>query len=113
DYVGVIIGDDLIYRDGVVKTDHTKRAKTDRSLFGIKKMFKEQPEKASKLADNIIRNTYRTLMTRGQKGCFVYCTDKELGEYLKCRLRNIQEYDRDEFFRDSLHVAESKKGYSY
>src|SRR5690606_3764398 len=26
-------------------------------------------------------NTYRTLMTRGQKGCYLFCTDKETREY--------------------------------
>ena len=36
-----------------------------------------------KLADEIIRNTYRTLMTRGMKGCFVWCCDPLLNEYLK------------------------------
>lgn len=78
EYVGVIIGDDLVYRNGKVITDHTKRAKTDQSLRGIKKLMKEAPEYAQKTADQIIRNTYRTLLTRGQKGCFVYCTDKNL-----------------------------------
>lgn len=68
DYVGVIIGDDLRFENGEVITDHTKRAKSDQSLRGIKKMLKEEPEKAEKVADQIIRNTYRTLMTRGQKG---------------------------------------------
>src|SRR5699024_5360480 len=67
DYVGVIIGDDLFYRDGSVKTDHTKRAKTDHSLFGIKKMMKEKPEEAEKLADDIIRNTYRTLRSEERR----------------------------------------------
>src|SRR5699024_11800529 len=90
--LGVIIGDDLFYRDGSVKTDHTKRAKTDRSLFGIKKMMKEKPEEAEKLADDIIRNTYRTLLTRGQKGCFVFCTDKPLADYLRERIKNVREY---------------------
>jgi uncharacterized protein len=41
------------------------------------------PEKARQMARDIIKNTYRTLMTRGMKGCYVYCVDKELGEYLK------------------------------
>ncbi len=85
DYVGVIIGNDMRYRNGDVITDHTKRAKTDNSLKGLKKMLKEDPKKAKKLADEIIRNTYRTLMTRGQKGCFVYCTDSKLALYLKDR----------------------------
>ncbi|WP_113882487.1 MULTISPECIES: DNA/RNA helicase domain-containing protein [Cytobacillus] len=32
-------------------------------------------EQAQAVADQIIRNTYRTLMSRGQKGCFVFCSD--------------------------------------
>ena len=87
DYVGVIIGEDLIYKDNVILTDYTKRAKTDKSLKGIKKMMKSEPEKAKKIADEIIRNTYRTLMTRGMKGCYIYCVNKDLNEYLKRRIR--------------------------
>ncbi len=83
DYAGVIIGDDMRYENGHIVTDFTKRAKTDQSLKGIKKLYKEQPEYALKEADEIIKNTYRTLMTRGMKGCYVYCTDKNLEEYLK------------------------------
>ncbi|SEI54303.1 hypothetical protein SAMN02910453_0760 [Lachnospiraceae bacterium A10] len=83
DYAGVIIGDDMRYEDGHIVTDFTKRAKTDQSLKGIKKLYKEDPEFALKEADEIIKNTYRTLMTRGMKGCYVYCTDKNLAEYLK------------------------------
>lgn len=83
DYAGVIIGDDMRYEDGHIVTDFTKRAKTDQSLRGIKKLYKENPELALKEADEIIKNTYRTLMTRGMKGCYVYCTDKNLAEYLK------------------------------
>jgi uncharacterized protein len=112
DYVGVIIGDDLVYRDGEVITDYTKRAKTDNSLKGLKKMLKEKPEEAKQLADEIIRNTYRTLMTRGQKGCFVYCTDKELEGYLIERVRDIQQnYEENEFFREMPQVAEDKGEY--
>ena len=86
DYVGVIIGDDMRFEDGHVITDASKRASTDQSLKGIKKMQKEDPDKARKEADEIIKNTYRTLMTRGMKGCYVYCTDPKLAEYLKKRV---------------------------
>ena len=34
-------------------------------------------------ADEIIKNTYRTLMTRGMKGCYIYCTDQKLADYFK------------------------------
>ena len=78
---GVIIGDDFVIRDGRAVTDAAKRATQDRSVHGYKKMLKEQPEHARALADQIIKNTYRTLMTRGQKGCFVYASDPETREY--------------------------------
>ncbi len=84
-YAGVIIGPDLIYRDGKIVTDYTKRAATDQSLKGIKTLAKTNSEKANKIADEIIKNTYRTLLTRGLKGCYVYCCDKELSDYLKKR----------------------------
>lgn len=85
EYVGVIIGDDLRYEDDRLVADYTKRAKTDQSIKGLKKMEKENPDRAHKLADEIIKNTYRTLMTRGMKGCYVYATNPELRDYLKKR----------------------------
>jgi DUF2075 family protein len=85
----VIIGEDLKYRDGEIVADHEARASSDRSLFGIKKMFDEEPEKAAETAEELIKNTYRTLMTRGMKGCYLYCCDEELQEYLETRIENI------------------------
>ena len=83
DYVGVIIGNDMRYENGTVITDFTKRASTDQSLKGIKKLYKKNPQEALSVADEIIKNTYRTLLTRGMKGCHVYCTDPGLRNYLK------------------------------
>lgn len=83
DYVGVIIGPDLKVRDGEVITDVYERSKNDRSIFGIKKMLNENKNQALELSDSIIKNTYRTLMTRGMKGCYIYCTDEETAEYFK------------------------------
>ena len=84
DYVGVIIGDDIRYEDGHIVTDYTKRAATDQSLKGINKIARERGiEEAKKVADSIIKNTYRTLMTRGMKGCYIYCTNKPLSNYIK------------------------------
>ena len=89
DYVGVIIGNDLRYENGHIITDYTKRAKTDTSLNGIKKIAIEQgQEVANKIADNIIKNTYRTLMTRGMKGCYVFCIDKSMRDYLNTLICN-------------------------
>lgn len=86
DYVGVIIGDDMRYENGKIVTDFFKRAKTDQSIKGLKGMYKKDGKRALELADEIIKNTYRTLMTRGQKGCYIYCTDESLSQYLKKRL---------------------------
>lgn len=110
DYVGVIIGDDLLYRDGKIVTDYTKRAKTDQSLKGLKKMLKEDRIRAEKLADEIIRNTYRILLTRGQKGCYVYCTDEQLASYLKYRITRTQTID-NQIDSNRQKVAENPKDY--
>ena len=80
DYIGVIIGNDLRFENGQVITDSSKRAKSDQSLRGLKKRNERE------LADRIIRNTYKTLLTRGQKGCYIYCEDEQLREYFKNRI---------------------------
>jgi len=43
----------------------------------------EDPEQTHTRFDRIIRNTYRTLMTRGMKGCYVYCSDAETEQYFR------------------------------
>jgi DUF2075 family protein len=83
DYVGVIIGPDLVVRDGKVVTDAAKRSRGDSSIKGYIGMLATAPAAAREKADLIIKNTYRTLMTRGTKGCYVYSTDPETNLYLQ------------------------------
>jgi DUF2075 family protein len=83
DHIGVIIGPDLVVRDRKVITDATKRSGMDSSIKGYKKLFKEKPDAATKKADRIIKNTYRTLITRGQKSCSLFCIDPETNDYFK------------------------------
>lgn len=85
DYIGVIIGPDLIVRDGKIITAPEQRDRHDKSIRGYKKLMKENPELARKETDLIIKNTYRTLMTRGMKGCYVFCTDEETARYFRGR----------------------------
>ena len=85
DYVGVIIGPDLVLRDGRLATDPSGRSKMDRSIRGWKTLMRQEPEQTRERLDRIIRNTYRTLMTRGMKGCYIYCTDPGLRDYFKQR----------------------------
>lgn len=86
DYIGVIIGPDLVVRNGQVITSPHERDKNDKSIRGWKKLMKEQPALAQQDTDLIIKNTYRTLMTRGMKGCYLYCTDQETAQYFESRL---------------------------
>ena len=90
EYIGVIFGLDIRFENGKIITDYKKRARTDNSLRGIKKMALENPKKAQEIADKIIRNTYRTLMTRGQKGCYIFCEDKSLSEHIRNRIEVLQ-----------------------
>ena len=83
DYIGVIIGPDLRFENGELVCDVSQRAKTDASIKGIKKMSREDPEKAAALGKELILNTYRTLMTRGMKGCYIYCTDPTLRDAIR------------------------------
>lgn len=83
DYIGVIIGPDFTVRDGQVITSPDQRDKHDKSIRGYKRLSKADPESAKRETDLIIKNTYRTLMTRGMKGCYLYCTDQETAEYFR------------------------------
>lgn len=86
EYVGVIIGDDFLIRNGRVVTNPAARAQTDKSLYGFKKLSQTHPLEAQLRADAIIKNTYRTLMTRGSRGCFIFCTDPETRAYFEKRV---------------------------
>jgi DUF2075 family protein len=79
DYVGVLIGKDLRYENGRVITDKNAISKDDKSS-GIRGASDDE-------ARRLILNTYKTLLTRGQKGCFVYCEDYALREYMKQMIR--------------------------
>jgi uncharacterized protein len=81
DYIGVIIGPDLVIRNGEVITRPQARSRMDQSIKGYKKALREEGEAAQAKVDAIIKNTYRTLMSRGHKGCYIYCTDPETIEY--------------------------------
>lgn len=91
DYVGVIVGPDMVVRNGKIITVPEERASTDKSIAGWKKIAKEEgEEQVRKKLDLIIKNTYRTLMTRGQKGCYVYFTDPETSSYFKSKMKSVK-----------------------
>ncbi|MBR5176997.1 MAG: DUF2075 domain-containing protein, partial [Bacteroidales bacterium] len=77
EYVGVILGKDIYYdaTKGAVMTDKTAISADDHSS-GIRSASEQD-------AARLILNTYKTLLTRGQKGCYVYCEDDALRAYFK------------------------------
>lgn len=79
DYVGVIIGKDLMFNPitSLIETHREYISKDDKSS-GIRTAPQSR-------AHQLILNTYKTLLTRGQKGCYVYCEDKELRDYIKSK----------------------------
>ena len=81
EYAGIIIGNDFIYRDGKIVTDYTKHPK---GAGEFKRPNQRKPLPSdSAIIDRLIRNTYKVLLTRGQKGCYIYVMDPELRAYLR------------------------------
>lgn len=74
-YCGVIIGKDLRYENGRLVFDKTQNARSD-TVSGIRTAD-------DALAERMIRNSYKVLLTRGIKGTFVYCEDAGLSNYMK------------------------------
>lgn len=83
EYVGVIIGNDLLCRGGNVLVNPCARSSDDFTIKGWEQLMKRNPQETKRLLRAIIKNTYRTLMTRGMKGCFLYVCDRELREYVR------------------------------
>lgn len=76
-YVGVFIGKDLYYDGERVRTNRNAISKDDRTS-GIR-----LSTTSDDVADSLIRRTYKVLLTRGLKGCYIYCEDERLREYIK------------------------------
>ena len=86
DTIGVIIGPDLLYRNGELVADPTARATSDKSLTGWRAAMAIDPKATEERVSRLIRNTYRTLMSRGMRSCWVFACDPGLQSYLKQRL---------------------------
>jgi DUF2075 family protein len=75
DYVGVIFGDDLIYNFD------------KQSWEGHPENSSDQVVKRSKGAfTDLVKNTYRVLLSRGMKGCYVYFMDKDTERFFRSRI---------------------------
>ena len=76
DYVGVIFGKDLAY------------SKVTGEWVGRKEYSQDSvvAKRAKESFVHYVRNTYRVLLTRGMKGCYVYFMDVETEEFVRSRL---------------------------
>ena len=79
DYVGVIIGNDLKYDP----EKHTLYVEFEEYKDSSgKKGLKGQQARLTQY----VKQIYKVLMSRGRYGCYVYCRDENLGNYLKSRI---------------------------
>ena len=78
DYVGVIIGNDMKFDPETMEiyADYDNYYDTPG-----KKGLKNQRARLTAY----VKNVYRVLLSRGMKGCYVYCVDKNLQKYIKER----------------------------
>lgn len=79
DYVGVIIGKDLQFDPETKSLFASYTEYKDRTGKGG---LGKEPEKLTEL----IKNIYKTLMSRGMRGCYVYCVDSKLENHFRQRL---------------------------
>ena len=95
DYVGVIWGKDLVYRFDAEGWVGDKTESADQVVKRSKERFVD-----------LVKNTYRVLLSRGLKGCFVHFLDKETERFVRSRMeRRTDEEDT------LLKVAEPAAGY--
>ena len=87
-YCGVIIGKDLVFRDGRIQFNPKANAKTD-GASGIRKS-------APEMAEKLIRNTYYVLLTRGMMGTYVYCEDSALRDHIRSMVLDSKSPDQKE-----------------
>ncbi len=78
-YVGVIIGPDLKYNKEKNKIEVNINELQDAN---VKRGTEER------IVQNYIINTYKVLLERGIKGCFIYACDGSMQEYLKNCIEN-------------------------
>lgn len=74
DYTGVIIGPDLVWRDGRWRTVREANRDPD---------FKSRTRVMDDEFDRLVRNVYKVLLTRGLRGVVLYSTDPATREHLR------------------------------
>jgi DUF2075 family protein len=75
DYVGVIFGPDLVYDPALGSWRGVPGESADRMVKRSKDSFTD-----------LVKNTYRVLLSRGMKGCYVHFMDESTRNFFKSRM---------------------------
>lgn len=97
DYVGVIFARDLLYDPARKKWIGESRSSCDPKFSFNKTDFPKY-----------VKNVYRTLLTRGMKGCYVYFLDKNTESYFRSRIEKYRELKLSDILEDKESVSIDK-----
>jgi hypothetical protein len=78
DYVGVIWGPDLVYESSKEAWSGNREASHDHVVRGSRERFVE-----------LVKNTYRVLLSRGLKGCYVHFMDRGTETFIRNRCEGL------------------------
>jgi DUF2075 family protein len=99
DYVGVIFGEDLVY-------DFDKQEWCGNRNKSADNVVKRSGEKFT----DLVKNTYRVLLSRGMKGCYAYFVNKETERFFKSRIEKPEQFikQRELKFSDLIQEEETE-----
>lgn len=80
-YVGIIIGNDLLYRNGKLIFNREACADSGAMKRSQRQVANNEQISEDDMLEQILR-TYRILMNRAVKGVYIYACDEELSKYL-------------------------------
>jgi hypothetical protein len=80
DYIGVIFGKDLIYNFDKQEWEGHPEESSDNVVKRSKGQFVD-----------LVKNTYRVLLSRGMKGCYVFFMDKDTERFFKSRMEKANQ----------------------
>jgi len=78
DYVGVVFGRDLVYRG--------REGWVGQPEFSHDSVVKSAAKDSIEAFTSLVKQTYRVLLTRGLKGCYVYFEDAQTRDFVLSRL---------------------------
>lgn len=80
-YVGIIIGNDLLYRNGKLIFNREACADSGAMKRSQRQVVNNEQISEDDMLEQVLR-TYRILMNRAVKGVYIYACDEELSKYL-------------------------------